>query len=252
MLKKLLLTIATLTLSTLLHAQTAPSELQHTYQMRSLAYSATANIMVFYNLDSTPFDPKNHKQYHQDLDQLQQLATQNGDTAVLEELAKIRELVAKLEALPQNQDYIRNVAIPYRNLLNPLFEAQQRLDQALEQRYSVIARSSEDSWQQGLHALSLDHSRAMQQYSMLTFTSLSYLNLGDTSLKLISERIEEQFNQLKSQNEEKAPELKKLATNFNFIRKKLVDQPRPWIPALATFYLSKNVNALTQLSTATN
>lgn len=248
---KPLLAAFTLLLCSHLHAQSQPQETQRVQEMRSLAYLAIANLMVVYNLDATPFEAENIDSYQQSFKQLQQLATTQNYSLVVAELEKIEGLSAQLEALPRDPEHIRNVYMPYQLLLNPIFEAQQRIDQDLEQRYQTLAGTNGNDWQQGLNALSLDHSRIMQQYAMLTFTGLAYLNTQDPTLSLIDSRIQEQFERLKNQHPEHKSELEKLSINYNFIRKKMVGQPKPWIPARALFYLSRNAIALDTAATST-
>lgn len=227
-----------------LHAQNSAQEIQSIQEMRSLAYLATANLMVFYNLDATPFETENMDSYQQSLKKLQQLASKHNYSLIDTELKKIEGLSAQLEALPRTPEHVRNVYTPYQLLLNPIFEAQQRIDQYLEQRYTALVNSNSNDWWQVLNALSLDHSRIMQQYSMLTFTGLAYLNAQDPTLSIIDERIRKQFETLKTLHPEQHTELEKLSIKYNFIRQKLVGQPRPWIPGRALFYLSHNVKAL--------
>ncbi|MGP3791530.1 hypothetical protein [Pseudomonas sp. B392_1p] len=241
---KTLFAVLAITLGSCLHAQGAVPEMQRIQEMRSLAYLATTNLMVFYNLDATPFEAENAKSYHQSFERLQQIASQHNYSLVSAELRKIEDLAGQLEAFPRDLKHVRTVYIPYQLLLNPLFEAQQRIDQDLEQRYTALANGNDDEWQQELHALSLDHSRIMLQYSMLTFTPLAYLNLQDPTLSGIDERIRQQFETLRTRYPEQRGELKKLGTSYNFIRQRLVAQPRPWMPGRALFYLSHNAKAL--------
>lgn len=248
---KPLFVVLAIALSSSLHAQDAAQEMQRIQEMRSLAYLATSNLMVLYNLDATPFEPENAKKYRQSVERLQQIAAQNNYSLVSAELKKIEALASQLEALPRDINYVRTVYLPYQHLLNPLFDAQQRIEQDLGQRYTALANGNSDDWRQGLHALSLDHSRIMQQYSMLTFTALAYLNAQDPTLALIDARIQQQFETLKTQSPEHRAELEKLNINYNFIRKKLVGQPRPWIPGRTLFYLSRNAKALDEAAAKT-
>lgn len=245
---RLLLAVLTTCMGITFPAHGTPLELQRIHEMRSLAYLATTNLMVFYNLDATPFDPDNAKNYRDSLTQLAQIATQDSDSVVNNELRKIEALTTQLDALPRDREHVRTVAIPYQRLLNPLYQAQQRIDNDLEQRYEALARNSTDGWQQGVNALSIEHSRMMQQYAMLTFPSLAYLNIEDPTLALIDGRIQHGFEQLERLHVKHAAELQKLAVNYTFIRKKLVNQPRPWIPVRTTFYLSRNITALSGLA----
>ncbi|MNG15211.1 hypothetical protein D3C84_990230 [compost metagenome] len=91
----------------------------------------------------------------------------------------------------------------------------------------------------------------MQQYSMLTFTALAYLNQQDPTLSVIDERIRQQFENLKTRYPEQRTELEKLSIKYNFIRQRLVEQPRPWIPGRALFYLSRNVKVLDEAAART-
>lgn len=247
---KSLLAAFSFLLSSNLYAQNYAQETQRIQEMRSLAYLATTNLMVFYNLDATPFEAENIDSFQRSFKQLQQLASKPNYSLVGAELKKIEGLSAQLEALPRDLNHVRTVYIPYQLLLNPLFDAQQRIEQDLGQRYTALANGNDD-WQRELHALSLDHSRIMQQYSMLTFTALAYLNLQDPTLSGIDERITQQFETLKARYPEQRTELEKLSINYNFIRKKLVEQPRPWIPGRVLFYLSRNVKALDEAAART-
>lgn len=247
---KSLVAVLVIALSSCLHAQDAAQEVQRIQEMRSLAYLATANLMVFYNLDATPFEPENAKSYRQSFERLQQIAAQNNYSLISAELRKIEDLAGQLEALPRDPNHVRTVYIPYQIQLNPLFDAQQRIEQDLEQRYTAQANGNDD-WQQALHALSLDHSRIMQQYSMLTFTALAYVNAQDPTLSIIDERIRQQFETLKTRYPDQSAELEKLNINYNFIRQRLVEQSRPWIPGRALFYLSRNIKALDEAAART-
>lgn len=240
-----------ITLSCCLQAQGSTQEMQRIQEMRSLAYLATTNLMVFYNLDATPFESGNAKSYRQSFERLQQIAAQHSYSLVSAELKKIEDLAAQLEALPRDLKHVRTVYTPYQLLLNPLFNAQQRIEEDLQQRYAALAKGSDDGRQQELHALSLDHSRIMLQYSMLTFTALAYLNAQDPTLSVIDARIRQQFESLKSHTSEQHSDLEKLSINYNFIRPRLVEQPRPWIPGRALFYLSRNIKALDEAASRT-
>ncbi|MCY1541168.1 hypothetical protein D9M68_768450 [compost metagenome] len=247
---KSLFAVLAIALSSCLHAQEAVQEMQRIQEMRSLAYLAATNLVVFYNLDATPFESENAENYRQSFERLQQIADQNNYSLVSSELRKIEDLAGQLDALPRDLNHVRTVYIPYQLLLNPLFDAQQRIEQDLGQRYTALANGNDD-WQQGLHELSLDHSRIMQQYAMLTFTALAYLNVQDPTLSVADERIRQQFETLKTRYPEQRAELEKLSINYNFIRQRLVEQPRPWIPGRALFYLSRNVKALDEAAART-
>lgn len=245
MLFRVLFSIIIVALSSSIYAQDAEQEMQRIQKMRGLAYSATANLMVFYNLDVNPFEPNNYKNYVRSIAELKQMATGHNYESITSDLTKIEDLAAQLYALPRDTDYIRTVALPYQRLLNPLYDSQQHIDQKLAERYEILASGSSNDSQKQLHALSLDHSRIMLQYAMLSLTALAYINPQDPTLSIIDTRIEQQFEKLKTANMDVQGErLDKLFINYNFIRRKLVGQPRPWISGRALYYLSINVEAL--------
>lgn len=218
-------------------------EAQRIHEMRGLGYLAAASLMVFYNLDSTPFEPEVIGRYHDSFDRLKRLAQSHNHSPILSELHAIDTLADQLEAIPRNSEYITSVIIPYRRYLLPIFDSFQKIDSELEKLYKEHEHSISDPVRQ-LHSLSLNHSQVMLQYSMLTFTALSYLNIHDPTLELIDQEIKRKIEIL--EKADPSLDLGSVKRNYQYLSPKLVEFPRPWVPVRAIFYLNHNIQTLNE------
>lgn len=209
--------------------------------IRSQAFSVCSNLLVHYNPNQNNSDPRHAERYHQALQQLQQLATLEQDPLLIQATSEMRQRIAELEQQPASD------AALYPTWINPLLEAQARLDQQAATRYAASAPRGPG--RQLLHRLTLDIERLQLLYQTRTFGSLAVyvLEVDENTFAQLDRQILQGFATLEQDWPQQATELSKLKRKYEFIRPRLLGHELGWVPGSAAYYLGQVSDGLGKL-----
>ncbi|AYC32345.1 hypothetical protein D3880_08120 [Pseudomonas cavernae] len=209
--------------------------------IRSEAFSVCSNLLVYYNPNQDGSDPKHAERYRQDLQQLQQLLTEEQDPVLSTAAADMGRQIAELERQPASEAQL------YPNWINPLLEAQTRLDQQAAKRYAAALPG--EAQQLDLHRLSLNVERLLLLYETRTFGSLAVyvVSVDDNTFPQLDQQILQGFNELQRQWPQQVNELAKLKRKYDFIRPRLLQHDLDWVPSSAAYYLGQVTDGLAKL-----
>jgi hypothetical protein len=209
--------------------------------IRSQAFSTCSSLLVHYNPNQNDSDPRHAEDYRQALNQLQQLVTQVQDPVLIQAASDMRQRIGELERQPASDAQL------YPNWINPLLEAQARLDRQAAKRYAAIAPS--EPHREALHRLSLDIERLQLLYQTRTFGSLAVyvMEMDDNTFVQLDQQIREGFAVLEHDWSQQAFELSKLRRKYDFIRPRLLNHQQGWVPGGAAYYLGQVTEGLARL-----
>lgn len=209
--------------------------------IRSQAFSTCSNLLVHYNPNQNDSDPRNAERYQQALQQLQRLVTLEQDPLLIQYASDMRKHVEQLERQSAT------TAELYPTWINPLLEAQSRLDQQASVRYA--SATPIEPRRQALHKLALDIERLQLLYQTRTFGSLAVyvIEMDDTTFAQLDQQIQQNFTALKQDWPEHAAELNKLLRKYDFIRPRLLKHELVWVPGSAAYYLGQVTDGLARI-----
>lgn len=209
--------------------------------IRSLGFSVCSNLLVHYNPNQGDSEPRYAERYHQALQQLQQLVTLEQDPLLIQAASEMRQHINELERQPASD------AALYPARINPLLEAQARLDQQAAKRYASVAPSEPN--RQLLHHLTLNIERLQLLYQTRTFGSLAIyaVEVDDNTFPQLDQQILQGFAAIEHDRPQQAVELSKLKRKYEFIRPRLLKHELGWVPGSAAYYLGQVSDGLTKL-----
>lgn len=209
--------------------------------IRSQAFSTCSNLLVHYNPNQNDSDPRHAERYRQALHQLQQLVTLEQDPLLIQAASDMRQRIGELERQPASDAQL------YPTWINPLLEAQARLDRQAGKRYAAIAPSEPS--REVLHRLSLDIERLQLLYQTRTFGSLAVyvLEMDDNTFAQLDQQILQGFAALEHDWPQQAAELSKLKRKYDFIRPRLLSHELDWVPGGAAYYVGQVTDGLAKL-----
>lgn len=209
--------------------------------IRSQAFSTCSNLLVHYNPNRNDSDPRNAERYRQALQQLQRLVTLEKDPLLIKFAGDMRERVEDLEKQPTSSPEL------YPTWINPLLEAQARLDQQASMLYASAAPI--EPRRLTLHKLTLDVERLQLLYQTRTFGSLGVyvMAMDETTFAHLDQQITQNFTTLKQYWPQHNVELNKLMRKYDFIRPRLLNHELIWVPGSAAYYLSQVSDGLARI-----
>lgn len=209
--------------------------------IRSQAFNTCSNLLVHYNPNQDNSDPRHAERYRQALQQLQRLVTLEKDPLLITFANDMRERVEALERLPTSNSEL------YPTFINPLLEAQARLDQQASVRYASTAPI--EPRRRALHQLALDVERLQLLYQTRTFGSLAVyvMTTDDTTFDQLDQHILQGFKALSQSLPQHAAELNKLIRKYDYIRPRLLKHELIWVPEIAAYYLGQVSTGLAHL-----
>ena len=213
---------------------------QRLQDIRLQAFAACSNLLAFYNPNQEAADPRHLERYRQGFAGLQQSLAGQGDAALEAAQAEMRRWLAELERVPAGQ------AEHYPERIIPLLKAHARLDQRAAELYAAAPPG--EPRQLTLHRLSLDIERLLLLYQTRAFSLIGMyvLDVDDSTVPRLDGQILQGFADLKAQWPEHAAELGKLKQNYDFIRPRLLQNDRGWVPGSAAYYLGQITSRLAQ------
>lgn len=219
----------------------ASLDAERLHSIRSQAFSVCSNLLVHYNPNQNDSDPRHAEHYRQALHQLQQLVTQEQDPLLIQAASDMHQRVGELERQPASNAQLHPTWI------NPLLEAQARLDRQAATRYAAIAPG--EPRREALHRLSLDIERLQLLYQTRTFGSLAVyvMAMDDNTFVQLDQQILEGFAALEQDWPQQATELSKLKRKYDFIRPRLLRHELGWVPGGAAYYLGQVTDGLAKL-----
>lgn len=237
MLHRLLLVLL-LMLPGLASASLAAQRLQ---DIRLQAFAACSNLLAFYNPNQDEADPRHLERYRQGFDGLQQLLAGQDDAALKEAAAEMRSVLEEIERVPAGQMEL------YPERIIPLMKAHARLEHRAAELYA--AAPAAEPRQLTLHRLSLDIERLLLLYQSRAFSLIGMyvLDVDDDTVPQLDGQILQGFADLKAQWPERATELSKLKQSYDFVRPRLLQHDRAWVPGSAAYYLGQVTTRLAQL-----
>jgi hypothetical protein len=211
--------------------------------IRSQAFSVCSNLLVHYNPHQDDSDPRHAERYRQALQQLQQLVELEQDPLLSQAASDMYQRISDLERQPASDSAL------YPNWINPLLEAQARLDQQAAKRYAAAA--PHEQLRQVLHRLSLYIERLQLLYQTRTFGSLAVyvLEVHDNTFAQLDRQILQGFATLEHDWPQQAAKLSKLKRKYNFIRPRLLKHDQGWVPGSAAYYLGQVSDGLARIDT---
>ncbi|HZX18482.1 MAG TPA: hypothetical protein VFF22_16650 [Pseudomonas sp.] len=224
------------------HLAFASPNAERLQAIRSQAFSTCSSLLVHYNPNQNDSDPRHAERYRQTLQQLQRLVTLEKDPLLIQYANDMREHIEKLEHQSANTPEL------YPTWINPLLEAQSRLDQQASVRYA--SATPIEPRRKTLHQLALDIERLQLLYQTRTFGSLAVyvMPMDDTTFAQLDQQILQNFSALKQDWPEHAAELNKLLRKYDFIRPRLLKHELVWVPGSAAYYLGQVTDGLARIN----
>ncbi len=210
--------------------------------VRVEAFSLCSNLLVYYNPNKDGGDQKHLDRYRQSRDKLQKLLLSTQDPELQAAGKGLLVKVADLERQPSSNAQLHPTWI------NPLLEAQARLDQVANLRYA--AAPPQDPFTQSLYRQSLDVQTFLLLYETRTFGSLAVyiVNENEVTFPELDQAIVRRFAQLQTLNPQHAEAIGTLKQSYDFVRPRLLQYDLQWVPSSAAYYLGKIVKELGRVS----
>lgn len=211
--------------------------------IRLQAFGLCSNLLAFYNPNQQAADPRYAERYRQDLLTLRGLLAGQGAASLELAVAEMGKQIDGLEAVPAGQDEL------YPGWIIPLLKAHARLDREAAEAYAASPPGDERLLT--LHRLSLDIERLLLLYQTRAFSMLGMyvMVVDDDTVPQLDAGILQGFADLTVQWSEHSAELEALKHNYDFIRPRLLQHSRNWVPGSAAYYLGRITSRLAQFDT---
>lgn len=233
-----LLLVLLLMLPGLASASLSAHQLQ---DLRLQAFAACSNLLAFYNPNQQAADPRHLERYRQGFAGVRQLLAGQGDSDLDAAQAEMHSWLAELERVPAGQTEL------YPDRIIPLLKAHARLDRRAAELYAAAPPAEQR--QLALHRLSLDIERLLLLYQSRAFSLIGMyvLDVDDDTVPGLDGQILQGFADLKAQWPAHAAELARLKQNYDFIRPRLLQHDRGWVPGSAAYYLGQITTRLAEI-----
>lgn len=217
----------------------AGSELQAIQEMRSLAFSVCANVLVYFNENGNPYGPGNRQSYQRCMARLQSLATSQRLADVVLELEHLRSSLNDTTELPQSEAELRRTSPGYTRWLLPVVDSHARLQALLDAHYTRSDIDDAEELQRELHALSRDVGQLLLGYQIASFSRLGAQQwvMSDQQVLEHDQRVLDAFTRLPALNPELGGALVDPARQYTFSRQQLLNQGGRWVPNALERYL---------------
>lgn len=214
---------------------------QRLQDIRIQAFGTCSNLLAFYNPNQDAADPRHAERYREHLQALQGLLDGQDATPLGQAGAEMHTLVADLGRVPAGQAEL------YPELIIPLLKAHARLDREAATAYAAAPPAEQR--QLTLHGLSLNVERLLLLYQTRAFSLIGMyvLDVDDNTVPQLDGQIHQGFADLAAQWPEHSAELAKLKQSYDFIRPRLLQHDRAWVPGSAAYYLGQVTTRLAQL-----
>lgn len=221
-------------------ALSAPQE-QELVQLRSLGYSLMSNLLVYYNIDGTPYDPDNEAAYKRDLDLMQRISVKVSQVEAGEHVARLTQLIKAVHNLPQSLSEARSVDSPYPRWLMPVVEEFFSLETWLSGRIDS-AHGSEA----GLYQLRHDIERLGLSYQLAAFHNLGadVWILDDASVMALDASIQKRLQALSASQEDRD----KLTRDYLFVRTQILNPGGRRMPNGVARYMERITTRIGELA----
>lgn len=219
----------------------ASADAQTLHQLRSAGFALSSNLLVYFNFEyGRAQEAGNREKYREALRELREGASSLGE-AEHGKVYKIEEWVADLENHANEPTY------PFSISLNRILEAHSQLDGLLASRYRSSAGGLSRS-QSELNALSMDVSRMQLLYQTFTFRTLIVyiMDSDDGTVAALNQRVEEGFSRLVLDSPEAAAQVEKARMSYVFVRERLAQLDKTWLPNSVEYYMRRVVRLLDQ------
>ncbi len=208
--------------------------------IRIQAFKVCSNLLADYNPNQHDSDPRYAERYRLALQELEQLVVQEQEPLLIQTVKNMRQPIDELERHPETNPQL------YPNWINPLLEAQARLDNQAAATYASLNVTADKELS---NRLNLDIERLQLLYQTRTFGSLGVyvMEVDDNTFAQLDQRIVRGFAALEQQRPDQAVELGKLKSSYEFIRPRLLKHELTWVPGGAAYYLGKVSDGLARL-----
>lgn len=228
-----------LLLPSLAYANPSAERLQ---AIRHLAFSTCSNLLVYYNPQQADNDPRYLGRYLRDLQGLRQQVVLAQDEDLARAADDLNRHIAELQRQPASDSSLFPIWI------NPMLDAQARLDRLAATRYAEI--QPEDPLRLGVHRLNLNIQRLQLLYQTRTFGGLAVyvMPVSERTFTELDQEILDGFLELERLLPAPATELAGLRHKYDFIRPRLLQHEQKWVPGGAAYYLGQVGDGLARLS----
>lgn len=212
--------------------------------IRHQAFSASSNLLVYYNPNQKGSDPGYLERYQQDLRKLGELVALEQDGALSDVMRSMEQRITEL----QRQSASNAQLLP--TWINPVLEVQARLDQEVANRYA--AAQPADPVRVELHRLNLNIQRLQLLYQTRIFSSIAVyvMPVEERTFADLDQQIQQGFAEIERLGSVQLSQLGKLRQKYDFIRPRLLQHDQKWVPGSAAYYLGQVGDGLARLSEA--
>lgn len=220
-------------------AAQAGSELQAIQEMRSLAFSVCANVLVYFNENGNPYEPGNRQSYQRGMTRLQSLAASQRFADVVIELEQLQSNLNDTAELPQSESELRRTSPGYTRWLLPVVDSHARLQALLDAHYARNGVDDAEELQRQLHVLGRDIGQLLLGYQIASFSRLGAEQwvMSDQQVLEHDQRVLDAFTRLSALNPELGGALADPARQYTFSRQQLLNQGGRWVPNALERYL---------------
>ncbi len=198
-------------------------------QIRVHGFELVNSVLAFYNPNGEGMDYRFQQRYQEAQTRLAELMMSQGE--MRSAMQQVRETLVDLEEnASKNPEYL------YSRWVNPLLKAHAELDQLAAQQYERTGLSA------GLvrqHELNLNLCRLLLLYQTRTFGTLGVfvMAMDEGTFTRLDASIVTGFEELAESHPQSREALGRLATEYGFVRPRLMAHGEKWVPGIAAYYL---------------
>lgn len=220
------------------------------HEMRSLASSICANVLVFYNQNGSPFVEQNRQSYQQSLVKLEGLSSQLNRPIITEHVRTLVASVDDTSELPQSGAALRATAPGFALWLLPVVESHYQLQSDLDALYKATEPNADGKADVGLHTLSQRLSELMVGYQVAAFSRLGAEQwvMAEEAVNEHDQEVLTLFERLTGDHPDISPALERSHRYYTFTRPLLLNQTGNWAPNAVERFLALALGELNHLS----
>tara|TARA_R110000850_G_scaffold276258_1_gene417888 strand:- start:9086 stop:9850 length:765 start_codon:yes stop_codon:yes gene_type:complete len=245
-----LLVIAIISLSFISPVNAAPDGPDRLliHEMRVLASSICANVLVFYNQSGSPFVEQNRQSYEGKLLELNRLSSRLDRPVITERVHTLLLSVDRTSKLPQSGTALRARSPGFTLWLLPVVEAHAQLQHELDLSYRNTEPASGEADPSDLHNLRHHLGELMVGYQVAAFSRLGAEQWVMTQNMVVEhdQQVLALFEELISAHPEQTQTLERARRYYVFTRQLLLNQTGNWAPNAVERFVSL---ALVELDT---
>lgn len=207
--------------------------------VRVQGFAVVNNLMAYFNPQDGSMDPRYRDRYRVALGKLESLLADEGPKR--EAFENMKSHISELERNARDTPgYL------YPHWVNPMLRGHARLDSLAAEEYQQLPR---EKTRELLHELNLEISRLLLIYETRTFGTLGVfvIAMEEDTITGLDQKIREGFERIGLREPVHAQALERLKDQYAFIRPRLLEHGKDWVPGITAYYMGNIAEALASL-----